>query len=99
MTIDATYKDGAFVPESPFSLPEGARVQMILPGEEAEELRQEIDEAQEELTAPPQSFVKRIFFLLTDHHKRELSLSCFASTYRIETFRVASTGSRRIGWF
>jgi len=35
MTIVATYKDGAFVPESPVSLPEGARVQVIMPGEEA----------------------------------------------------------------
>jgi predicted DNA-binding antitoxin AbrB/MazE fold protein len=35
MTIIATYKDGAFVPESPVSLPEGARVRVIMPGEEA----------------------------------------------------------------
>jgi predicted DNA-binding antitoxin AbrB/MazE fold protein len=34
MTIIATYKDGAFVPESPVSLPEGAQVQVIMPGEE-----------------------------------------------------------------
>jgi len=35
MTITATYKNGAFVPESPVSLPEGARVQVIMPEEEA----------------------------------------------------------------
>jgi predicted DNA-binding antitoxin AbrB/MazE fold protein len=35
MTIIATYKDGAFVPESPVSLPEGAQVQVIMPEEEA----------------------------------------------------------------
>jgi predicted DNA-binding antitoxin AbrB/MazE fold protein len=48
MTVIATYRNGAFVPESPVTLPEGARVEVVFSDQvhaTAEELRARFPEA------------------------------------------------------